>query len=113
MKMIKGCLNPNCEHGKRKKKKVADDEINTLKKTYKYNDNFCSRCGEKLSYVCKVCNKSLSTDSADICERCKAVKADKKDNRARNATIAVSAVGTVVTATPQVIKAIGKFTIKK
>jgi len=71
-KQIKGCATKGCIS-------------NTKKIKYKYDDNFCLKCGATLIPVCKKCHVSLPTNyTKDICERCIAEKEDKKDKYFRN-----------------------------
>ena len=54
MKRVKACLNSECSECK--------------KTYYKATDEFCVKCGSKLSYVCKHknCFKALPDDSKEI-----------------------------------------------
>ncbi|MBW7571627.1 hypothetical protein [Caproiciproducens faecalis] len=66
MGTVKGCINENC--------------IARQKKTcYKKTDEFCSKCGNKLSYVCADCFKQLPDDSQKYCITCAAKRKDTKD----------------------------------
>ena len=68
MGAIKGCINKKCLANK---KKIV----------YKKSDEFCSKCGEKLQYVCKnkKCRKQLPNSSEKYCPICLAERKDKKD----------------------------------
>ena len=70
MKRVKGCLNSSCTE---------------YRKTYfEESDEYCSKCGSKLSYVCKhpKCFKQLPDNGIEnICEFHRAEKKDKKDKR--------------------------------
>ena len=68
MSAIKGCINKNCISFK---KKIQ----------YKKTEDFCSKCGDKLQYVCKnkKCHKQLPDNSEKYCPICLAEKKDKKN----------------------------------
>lgn len=66
MRKIKGCGNESCEAHK---KKI----------TYKEAENFCSRCGTLLVYVCKDCYTQLPADAEKYCVRCLAKHEDRKE----------------------------------
>ena len=68
MKRVKGCLNSSCGEYK--------------KTYYKEADEFCVKCGTKLSYVCKHknCWKQLPNDSKeDLCPVHLAERQDRND----------------------------------
>lgn len=66
MGIIKGCVNEKCiVH----KKKIS----------YKESEDYCSKCGDKLSYVCKKCYTFLEDNSEKYCVRCLAERQDRKD----------------------------------
>lgn len=70
MKRVKGCLNCNCEEYK--------------KTQYKDTDEFCVKCGTKLSYVCKdkKCFKQIPDDIEEkYCPIHIAERKDKKEKR--------------------------------
>ena len=78
MGTVKGCINENC--------------IARQKQTrYKTTDEFCSKCGNKLSYVCADCFKQLPDDSQKYCITCAAKRNDKKD-AAKNAAAKIGGV---------------------
>ncbi len=93
MGMIKGCINENC--------------IARQKKThYKKTDEFCSKCGNKLSYVCADCFKQLPDDSQKYCITCAARRKDKKDatkNGAKKIGGGVLAVGGIVLSAGKIV----------
>lgn len=71
-KQVKGCVTKGCISNKKKIK-------------YKYDDNFCLKCGESLVPVCKKCYVPLPANYyKKICERCIAEKEDKKDRNVKN-----------------------------
>lgn len=97
MKAFKGCVNPKCETYK--------------KKQYKNEDEYCTKCGEKLFYVCADCWKQLDTNKERYCITCKAMREDKKDQRvekvkevAKKATSAFAAGGAVMAATAKSVQ---------
>ncbi len=97
--MVKGCLNPKCELSDKKNKQSNEEsKSNRLKRTFKHEDNYCSRCGIELCYVCKICNTSLPDDSENICVRCKAnIEDDQNKKKERFAKVGgVLAVGAAV-----------------
>lgn len=97
MGRVKGCINETC---------VA----NQKKITYKEADDYCSKCGNKLYYVCKECYTQLPDDSEKYCVRCLAEKQDRKDHTLKIAGGVVAAVGIAVVSTgKQVIKVISKL----
>jgi hypothetical protein len=103
MSRVKGCTNENCIA---KKKKI----------TYKESDDFCSKCGGKLSYVCPKCYTKLPEGISDkLCARHLAEKEDKRDERKkRNAKIAAAIIvpiGTVAVANGKKIAEAGKKAI--
>lgn len=101
MKRVKGCLNSNCTE---------------YKKTYfKGSDEYCSKCGAKLSYVCKhpKCFKQLPDNSKEnICEFHIAEKKDNKDKARKvlkEVGIGVLAVGgTILTVGKEVLDIVDK-----
>lgn len=67
MAKIKGCTKSGCT-------------ANTKKVHFKKDDEFCTKCGMKLEFVCKKCNSPIAeTTKGSLCVRCKAEKEDKKD----------------------------------
>ena len=78
---VKGCINKSC---------VA----NQKKLTYKEVDEYCSKCGKKLYYVCKKCYMKLPDDSAKYCLRCLAEKQDSKNiNLKKVGVVAAKGIG--------------------
>lgn len=71
MRSVKGCINAACI-------------VSQKKITYKETDDYCSKCGNKLYFVCRECYKQLP-DDAKYCERCIAKKQDRKDRVKDNA----------------------------
>ncbi|MBK5244962.1 MAG: hypothetical protein JJE18_08075 [Eubacteriaceae bacterium] len=67
MDRVKGCVTEKCAAHKKKT-------------TYKESDDYCSKCGDKLSYVCKKCYTPLEDTSEKYCVRCLAVRQDRNDN---------------------------------
>lgn len=72
MKAIKGCTNPEC---KECKKRIH----------FKEDDEFCSKCGNPLSFVCADCWKAMDNNSERLCMSCKALRDDKRDKAIENA----------------------------
>ena len=67
MAKVKGCTKSGC---------VA----NSKKIHYKKDDEFCSKCGMELSFVCKKCHTPIAEDNkGSLCLRCVAEKEDKRD----------------------------------
>ena len=70
MKKVKGCLNNSCSEYK--------------KTYYKETDEYCVKCGTRLSYVCKhkKCFKQIPDDIKEVyCPIHIAEKQDKKEKR--------------------------------
>ncbi|MDD7390576.1 MAG: hypothetical protein PUG60_13175 [Lachnospiraceae bacterium] len=82
---VKGCTNSKCVAVK---KKI----------TYKETEDFCSKCGGPLTYVCKKCYTPIGKKEK-LCARHQAEKEDKADKvmkTAAQAGGAVLSVGAVV-----------------
>lgn len=94
MGRVKGCIKKAC---------VA----NQKKTTYREGDDYCSKCGNKLYYVCKKCYTQLPDDAEKYCVRCLAEKQDHKDHALKIASGAVMTVGIV--AGKKVVKFISKL----
>lgn len=63
MAKVKGCINESCTaHAK--------------KYHYKASDEFCSKCGQPLSFVCKSCYTPIE-ESQSLCVLCEAKKKDR------------------------------------
>lgn len=78
MRRVKGCINNAC---------VA----NQKKITYKIDDDFCSKCGNKLYYVCKKCYTQLPDDySKKYCMRCLAEKHDNQHEWKKAGSVALA-----------------------
>lgn len=93
MKKVKACLNSECSECK--------------KTYYKATDEFCVKCGSRLSYVCKHknCFKALPDDSKDVL--CPVHLAEKKD-REEKVKDGLMKVGTgIVAAAGFVISVVG------
>lgn len=84
MAKLKGCTNSYCAAHK---KKV----------TYKATEEFCSKCGQPLSFVCKSCYTPIE-ESQKLCVMCQA-KIDDRNDKIKNGALKVSGflltVGTV------------------
>ena len=65
MAKVKGCTNNHC---------VA----HTKKITYKKSEDFCSKCGQPLSFVCKSCYTPIE-ESQKRCVMCQAKVDDRND----------------------------------
>ena len=63
MKAFKGCTNSDCKAYK--------------KIHYKKEDQFCVKCGQKLSFVCAECWKRMEKDKEKYCISCSAEKEQK------------------------------------
>lgn len=95
MAKIKGCTKAECN-------------ANIKKVHYKKNDEFCTKCGMKLYFVCKKCHSPIEEKTkGNLCIRCKAEKEDKRDKRAKQAGQAVGGVAAVAVA----LGSIGKMVI--
>lgn len=82
-KQIKGCISKGC---------IA----NNKKTKYKFDDNFCLKCGNPLVPVCKKCFVPLPEGHKKaLCDRCIAEKEDKKDKGAKAAGAASAGVAGV------------------
>ncbi len=65
-KAVKGCLNKEC---------VANQE----KKNFGEHYDFCPKCGQPLSYVCKDCRMALEDNSRKYCVRCESKHKDDRE----------------------------------
>lgn len=79
MPKIKGCVNKQCEAYK---KKV----------TYKKNEEYCSKCGHRLVYVCKKCYKPISEKN----KYCIIHQAEQDDEKAKRKKVIVGVGGAVL-----------------
>ncbi|MDD3338136.1 MAG: hypothetical protein PHS82_04690 [Lachnospiraceae bacterium] len=79
MKVFKGCINPSCSAYK--------------KIHYKKNDDYCTKCGAPLQFVCADCWTQLEDDSEKYCILCKNKRKDEADKRIDGAKDAVKKVG--------------------
>lgn len=102
MGRVKGCVNEEC--------------VTHLKKIkYKETENFCSKCGVGLVYVCKGhnCYTFLEENDGTYCVRCQAKRDDNKDKVMKAAAqvggIAVAAGGFAVKGGKKVINNIHKL----
>ena len=87
MAKVKGCLNADCiEYSKRTK--------------FKENDFYCSKCGNKLVYVCPSCYKELDDRNDKFCDDCTKKKNDAKEKRKND----VKAVAEFVADNMEVVK---------
>lgn len=97
MKAFRGCVNQNC---------VAYKKIR-----FKDGDDYCTKCGEKLQYVCADCWKQLENNKERYCIVCKALRDDKSEQRiekAKAAGKAFVAVGPAMVAAAKNVKQIEK-----
>lgn len=94
MKAFKGCINPECKAYK--------------KIHYKYDDEFCLKCGSPLSFVCAECWKPMAEGKDRYCVSCSAEKEQKRAQKMAAAKKyggqAVAFAGGAIVAFPQVIK---------
>lgn len=95
MAHIKGCNHDGCIANKKKIK-------------YSSSDEYCSKCGQALCYVCPKCYTPLPDDSEKYCVRCLAEKADAKERRNK----VLAAAGTGVLGVGAVVVTKGKDFIK-
>lgn len=95
MANVKGCINAAC---------VAHEK-QTL---YKDVDDYCSKCGNRLVYVCKKCHTQLPDSSKQFCEYCLAEKQDKTDRTLKKVGVIASGAAAVGIAAVNV----GKLAIK-
>ena len=94
MGKVKGCVNQSCSAKQNKNK-------------YKETDMHCTKCGQKLAFVCPKCYTVLPENSGKYCIRCAEGKKDTKDKTIKIAgTVGGVAAGLV--ATLPIIKAIIK-----
>lgn len=99
-KRIKGCPNEHCEAFRKIK--------------YKASENFCSKCGASLVYICAKCGNKIEDFGPDyrICAHCEAEKADFKDavvdkvKQAGGAVIGFVAPAIALGAKPEIKKAL-------
>lgn len=82
MVSVKGCINEAC---------VAHEK----QMLYKDVDDYCSKCGNRLVYVCKKCHTQLPDSSKQFCEYCLAEKRDKKDRNLKRAGVVMGGVAAV------------------
>lgn len=68
MKSFKGCINKNCS--------AYNNRIK-----YKDLDNYCTKCGSQIYYVCEDCWKQLDHNKSHICTECEENKRKKKQER--------------------------------
>ena len=85
MAKVKGCTNSRC---------VA----HTKKITYKKSEDFCSKCGQPLSFVCKSCYTPIE-ESQKLCVMCQA-KVDDRNDKIKDGVLKVGgaalSIGAVV-----------------
>lgn len=96
MKRVKACLNSNCTEYKRT--------------YYKESDEYCVKCGAKLSYVCKhpKCFKQIPDDvKENYCPVHIAARQDKKEKRRE----AVKKIGGGILAVGGLAVTVGKAAI--
>ena len=104
MKGFKGCIDPDCKAYK--------------KIRYQKDDEYCTKCGKMLSYVCAECWKPMENGKERYCISCTAEKeqrrAEKKEAAKKVGGKAVAAAGVMGAAAVAVPKAIkeGKQLIK-
>lgn len=95
----KGCPNPACGANQKMMKFKADDE-------------FCSKCGTQLSFVCSTskCYSSIEDQGPKhrICASCEAKKADRKDAILDKGGKALGGLGVVGAVVVGVIKKLPK-----
>ena len=96
MKRVKGCLNSNCKEYK--------------KTYYKESDEYCVKCGTKLSYVCKhpKCFKQIPDDVKE--NYCPVHIAERKDKKEKVGDVLKKASGGLL-AVGCLVLTVGKTTI--
>lgn len=94
MGRVKGCTNEKCVAFK---KKI----------TYKETEEYCSKCGQPLSYVCKKCYTPLE-DKGKYC----AIHQAEKDDKADQAKKVALGVGGAVLSAGAVVITKGKDIVK-
>lgn len=89
MGTVKGCLNRNCSDFK-------------SHRHYKKEDEYCTKCGERLYWVCKKCHCELPDSTQKLCIRCIEAKESKKEgttekikNAGKKVGVAVLTVGSI------------------
>ena len=87
-KAVKGCMNPEC---------VA----NQKKTSFSLSNDYCPKCGQKLSYVCKDCRMELDDDTRRYCVRCENIR---RDNREQLGKVVLGKIG-------EGAKAVGDFAV--
>ena len=101
MSRVKGCTNSECIAVK---KKIM----------YKETEDFCSKCGGALTYVCKKCYTPIEKKDK-LCAIHQAEKEDKEDKVKQAAVtlggMALSAGAFVVTNGKSIVKNIPKFKV--
>jgi hypothetical protein len=102
MGRVKGCVNEKC---------IAHEK----KFLYKETEEYCSKCGVKLDYVCKTkkCYTFLEKSDSEYCIKCQAKKDDRKDDAKKAVLGAGGALltigGVVATKGKTIIKYINKL----
>lgn len=81
MKAIKGCTNFECKAYK--------------KIHFKKDDQFCTKCGKPLSFVCAECWKAMENDTEHYCMSCNALREQKRVQMIDSAKGAIAGIGTV------------------
>ena len=66
-KAVKGCINENC---------IAKKEMHNFNALYEY----CLRCGQPVTWVCKQCRTVLPDGNKRYCVRCENQIEDKKNH---------------------------------
>jgi len=94
MVRVKGCVNEKCAAFK---KKI----------TYKESEEYCSKCGQTLSYVCKKCYTPLE-EKGKYC----AIHQAEKDDKADHTKKVVLGVSGVVLSAGAVVFTKGKDIVK-
>lgn len=97
MKAFKGCTNPSCKSYK--------------KIHYKKDDDFCTKCGSALSYVCAACWKPLEDESFKYCISCKAEKEQKQAKIVDTAKHFGGGLVAAAVAVPSLVKNVDKLAI--
>ncbi len=94
MKAFKGCTNQMCEAYK--------------ENHYKDSDEFCTKCGERISFVCAECWKPMEDGKKKYCISCAAKRAQRRaekwDAVKKTGGKVAAVVGSAVVAVPQLVK---------
>lgn len=100
MGTVKGCLNRACSDFK-------------SHRHYKKDDEYCTKCGERLYWVCKKCHCELPDNTQKHCIRCIEAKESRKEDAGEKLKSVGTKVGAAVLTVGSIGAAAAKFLIKK